>query len=306
MKRTIQFLAPAATRNNQLSFIEPGSPPEHPAVTLDLPAGKRRFTLAFSACENPVCSCRDLNVSLRPSDRPADSVALLFTFDSTGVSIANEPEDGSVAEAFTRRFTDEDWPVLFHVLFKLKADRSEISDASEIDAQFPEEILADPACLLGYKEVFPCSADLEFNLSGVSWTAFERYCTNPDCKCASVLVEFIPKPAAAKAPRHSTQTKDSTMIYFDYRAATQRLEPKGTKGLADPRELVDALQAVCPNWMSRFERRHGVLTQWHRKARESLPVAFDSLAQAPRPRKAGRNEKCPCGSGKKYKHCCGR
>jgi preprotein translocase subunit SecA len=23
-------------------------------------------------------------------------------------------------------------------------------------------------------------------------------------------------------------------------------------------------------------------------------------------RKIGRNEPCPCGSGKKYKHCCGR
>ncbi|WP_245813361.1 SEC-C metal-binding domain-containing protein [Roseovarius marisflavi] len=23
-------------------------------------------------------------------------------------------------------------------------------------------------------------------------------------------------------------------------------------------------------------------------------------------RKAGRNEKCPCGSGKKFKHCCGK
>ncbi|MBI4324098.1 MAG: SEC-C domain-containing protein [Chloroflexi bacterium] len=23
-------------------------------------------------------------------------------------------------------------------------------------------------------------------------------------------------------------------------------------------------------------------------------------------RKVGRNEPCPCGSGKKFKHCCGR
>ncbi|NOQ18309.1 MAG: hypothetical protein GQ507_03620 [Dehalococcoidales bacterium] len=23
-------------------------------------------------------------------------------------------------------------------------------------------------------------------------------------------------------------------------------------------------------------------------------------------KKVGRNEPCPCGSGKKYKHCCGR
>ncbi|MDD6298928.1 SEC-C metal-binding domain-containing protein [Hornefia butyriciproducens] len=24
------------------------------------------------------------------------------------------------------------------------------------------------------------------------------------------------------------------------------------------------------------------------------------------PKKPGRNDPCPCGSGKKYKHCCGR
>ena len=25
----------------------------------------------------------------------------------------------------------------------------------------------------------------------------------------------------------------------------------------------------------------------------------------PTEKKVGRNEKCPCGSGKKFKHCCG-
>ena len=25
-----------------------------------------------------------------------------------------------------------------------------------------------------------------------------------------------------------------------------------------------------------------------------------------KPKKIGRNDPCPCGSGKKYKHCCGR
>ncbi|MBN2463987.1 MAG: SEC-C domain-containing protein, partial [Dehalococcoidia bacterium] len=26
----------------------------------------------------------------------------------------------------------------------------------------------------------------------------------------------------------------------------------------------------------------------------------------PAGKKVGRNDPCPCGSGKKYKHCCGR
>ena len=38
---------------------------------------------------------------------------------------------------------------------------------------------------------------------------------------------------------------------------------------------------------------------------------YDSDLDMPKPykrdqHKIGRNEQCPCGSGKKYKHCCGR
>ena len=33
----------------------------------------------------------------------------------------------------------------------------------------------------------------------------------------------------------------------------------------------------------------------------------DSIKQAPKQvNKIGRNEPCPCGSGKKYKNCCGK
>ncbi|CCE05064.1 putative transporter (YecA family protein with SEC-C motif) [Bradyrhizobium sp. STM 3843] len=43
--------------------------------------------------------------------------------------------------------------------------------------------------------------------------------------------------------------------------------------------------------------------------RLSRPAPVSSLADQPNPfataRKVGRNEPCPCGSGKKYKRCCG-
>jgi len=31
----------------------------------------------------------------------------------------------------------------------------------------------------------------------------------------------------------------------------------------------------------------------------------DDGVPVPRPIKVGRNEPCPCGTGKKWKHCCG-
>ena len=40
--------------------------------------------------------------------------------------------------------------------------------------------------------------------------------------------------------------------------------------------------------------------------KEDLEDHQPENAQTPKKRKIGRNEPCPCGSGKKYKHCCGR
>lgn len=37
-----------------------------------------------------------------------------------------------------------------------------------------------------------------------------------------------------------------------------------------------------------------------------VPSPSGAARQAAKPAKVGRNEPCPCGSGKKYKHCCGR
>lgn len=48
---------------------------------------------------------------------------------------------------------------------------------------------------------------------------------------------------------------------------------------------------------SEFHRENG---QWlYTRAVRTGPAPFKSAAP-----KAGRNDPCPCGSGKKYKHCC--
>jgi preprotein translocase subunit SecA len=36
------------------------------------------------------------------------------------------------------------------------------------------------------------------------------------------------------------------------------------------------------------------------------PDVVEAFPLSPPPRKVGRNQECPCGSGKKYKKCCGR
>ena len=46
-----------------------------------------------------------------------------------------------------------------------------------------------------------------------------------------------------------------------------------------------------------------VVHRQHRKARERAGWRIERVGPA---RGVGRNRPCPCGSGKKNKHCCGR
>jgi preprotein translocase subunit SecA len=73
---------------------------------------------------------------------------------------------------------------------------------------------------------------------------------------------------------------------------TLRVEPRRARTAAPPRvrESHDSFSAL--------ERR---------QAAEARPDAREPVATVVRSeRKVGRNEPCPCGSGKKYKQCCGR
>jgi uncharacterized protein len=65
-----------------------------------------------------------------------------------------------------------------------------------------------------------------------------------------------------------------------------------------PKVQVDDLTAKAPDLIPHYIE---ILNAW----RISQQVAGQVRAEAPNFGKVGRNEPCPCGSGKKYKRCCG-
>ncbi|MCU0833980.1 MAG: preprotein translocase subunit SecA [Chromatiaceae bacterium] len=80
-------------------------------------------------------------------------------------------------------------------------------------------------------------------------------------------------------------------------------------------QLQTAEPAPIPSLIPReqeFEFRHEEFRGFEAPEEEELvAVAGEHQGEAHQPfvreqRKVGRNEPCPCGSGKKYKHCCGR
>ncbi len=72
----------------------------------------------------------------------------------------------------------------------------------------------------------------------------------------------------------------------------------------DPEKLYYNMVACGAEWLYKLPQWDRIFTkerqkEIYRQQKDSRTVRNDTP-------KVGRNEPCPCGSGKKYKHCCGR
>lgn len=116
------------------------------------------------------------------------------------------------------------------------------------------------------------------------YDAVEVYCVEPDCDCGLAIVDFEPV-----SPRGASHPGD---VEFDGRSAT--LRPEGRQSRLP--ELWAAYQERHPRFQERFARRSAIMHG----------LAGRIAAKPPKSTvKVGRNERCPCGSGKKFKTCCG-
>jgi preprotein translocase subunit SecA len=80
-------------------------------------------------------------------------------------------------------------------------------------------------------------------------------------------------------------------------------------------DLVARLVLSDPLYVARLERHYDLVKQAasdpkhpaYRRLQEVLEKdERDFPTPAPWKKRVGRNDPCPCGSGRKYKHCCGR
>lgn len=117
-----------------------------------------------------------------------------------------------------------------------------------------------------------------------TFEAFELYCAEPECACGEVIVDFSSVvPRGAPHPGH---------VEFDGNEAT--LHPEHERQRA---RLTELWSAYC--------QRHRDHRERFAKRSATVHGLAGRIVSAPPKPKIGRNEACPCGSGKKFKKCCG-
>ena len=71
----------------------------------------------------------------------------------------------------------------------------------------------------------------------------------------------------------------------------------------DPEKLYYNMVAAKADWLYNLPMWDQILTEERRKELYKQQKASGTIRM---PRKIGRNDPCPCGSGEKYKNCCGK
>jgi len=73
--------------------------------------------------------------------------------------------------------------------------------------------------------------------------------------------------------------------------------------LIDPEKLYYEMVGAKANWLYELPEWDSILTEDVRRELYKKQKASGTIRKG---KKIGRNDPCPCGSGKKYKYCCGR
>jgi hypothetical protein len=157
-----------------------------------------------------------------------------------------------------------------------------------------------PGTLVAWNDLMVGLRQDIYDLGHHVYEACEMYCISPDCRCGEVVISFEGlAPRGTPDPGHVVVVAPSGEV----RAVPHK---RGEHRLA---ELWAAFRHRHPSHMARFARRYAAVRMLGARIVQPASVA-KKLVSKPQiksqpPIKAGRNDSCPCGSGRKYKKCCG-
>lgn len=304
--------------NLELSIFEPDGNPARGRAIAGLPdkgwlmlkngqfAG-RKFRVRLSVCPTPMCHCcavrwTSKEVALDGPDPESDDI-YSFWLDVFHCRVSEDPDglmsskDRELAKAVSAELAPGDWDKLFRAyrLWKMEVTHStplEKHDVEKLPRIRPGEMVAFP-------EVFFWGHTLDFPFQDGLWTVEEHYCVQFECKCTEMRLEFLQyhDPAGRRFSRAA-----QFGVRYDYKSHAVSDTGKWPAAAPPWKEFMSALRMAQPSMDARLESRHMLLKGLYvQRALKENEAQRPARAASP---KVGRNERCPCGSGKKFKHCC--
>ena len=287
----------------------------------------RNYHLELKVCPNPCCHCKEIELHCAP-EKPAETAVpvgpscLMMDIRKCKIIVPGQGEQNSARElgqALIQEIAPVHWQMLAERFLAVKRRITEQDDLTGFTPTFPAETLVNSGPMVGYHEILPYAERLDVVSEGRSWVLDEQYCLHDPCSCHQSALTFIRVDEPSKGRRRKPVT-----VTFRYNFHTGVYERETHTSLQDPLPeiLFSALRDKYPDLNSALAQHQRKLMRLLAKAKGGTTTELQSpqifAATGPAPTgdfvrspstgatKPGRNDPCPCGSGKKYKKCCGK
>lgn len=254
----------------------------------------------FVPCLNPMCDCGTLYML---SELDGEEYALplnvhdqrIMDYDEVPLDIIDNETQEYARTTFLETVKEDGWLLLQRIYLEKKNIIIDEVNPAKIQYEFEDEDILDNETLVSYDDIFPC-AHFPVILGESVYIVFEHYCKDDICNCKAMLFSI----------QKATDEGFETLGNYAYNYSTQQgsLVDVEAENKIIIQKVIDTLFLEYPDIDKTLGKRNTVVRKLFRKAKKK------HWATQGRTRKntvrISRNAPCPCGSGKKYKRCCGR
>ena len=269
---------------------------------------------AYRICESPLCACTEVNLIVEDASsaghgsRGSCEICLDPERQVLGKVRSRhlDPALENLGERVVAKMTSKDWGQLQDWFIEAKETQLAAANPATLNPCFPPELALDPSLLISFGGIVPCARPLLFNLDGMTWQAMDDYCVNAPCTCNQAHLTFRAWPEGAPwGPSvHQDECGVGPVACLALPGPGWTTVEPSAAGAPSLAALVAGLEAAWPALRQILADRRRILRRLAAVSTVRPRASIEPLLPA-RSTKVGRNEQCPCGSGKKFKRCCG-
>jgi hypothetical protein len=267
------------------------------------------FALSAKVCDNPDCDCRQIHLCFRELEKE-DPLAFELTVNVDTWEEQRVPHREARISRWVSEFLEElpteDKRDLY-LLYDDKFAKKRLQECTLNRADVLAGALVSYAGIVSEDKSFydggtTCISSFEHE--GTEYAMDALYCPNPACRCHEACLLFIRVIPAG--PGQAAATSEECLrarLKFD---GSWRIDERWDISLVEAQGLLKAWLEHHPGMIERFKEEYGAIKEIGRRSLQSPPPSPSSIQQGVvQTKKIGRNAPCSCGSGKKYKKCCG-
>jgi hypothetical protein len=279
----------------------------HRTFRFDADGRTANWILRDSYCDNLHCPGMEANLMLLIDGEPARQLS--FGVDLAQATISPGREIGEPERAIAVEFAEN--PRVQRLLWRHRslvrawalARRRRHGDGLDIEEGGCHSLADFDAN--GEQHV------MAFKSGDVTWAAIDSYCVTASCECNEAVLRFVRDEGASGIlhPQFTARLDLASGRLTDADSMAS-LAPDQRRVVADFQEEVDPWRdelGLRRKLIRRIGARRKKKTPLSPPAALPIPMFADSaaIALAPVASRMERNDPCPCGSGLKYKRCCG-